>query len=1829
MDRVKKVKLQLFKGNKAHKMIFLYNNDTVNMIHQMRYYSMQGCSIKDEEVYRMIYGYSENHQYTSVFVSKGIPVERDVKTRLEREGIEGEVFDNSDTSSDILHTKTCIDNTEYDEDTRKITDRYNTINSTSHKWMDRIISCVDIDEYNIDGIIDEFIHCFKTQGLYDVKSLSRTCMSTLHIFNVLLDIHPDISRRCISMIDRDKGSIPYDYTDDVASYDHHVCKICILILLIECDVGSSTFVNALSYIENRYLLRVYDEYNLIVGDMTDSSIFGFKSDNHMKKKINYYKEGMKNNTIREVCKYRILGLLTIKYDKNIDALVDSLVGVDEKEFNSHNISDIRHLSSIIVYSDFIMLFKSIPMNEDERNMKSILVYQYNSLNNKDVNREIKILDIIQQMYLRDYSKSGEQMMKILNDLGSHDKYVEALDIIIDAMIKKMHADRFVEILYFTISMLKEMKQKNKDFGKKLDERHIIRTLEKIQSLLLSFLFQSNISRVFLYVLGRTYHESYPDEKYEGSLGLDILKLLFLMPCKSITDYNYNKRTISFISKHGGKDSDQVDKETLDIINNDISINEKEADIEAKLSNQLNDILSEHEIYEFDENEVKIFSTCIKNESLRPSVANCLEEIKMMLQKTDSNLFTSDISSQKESMEYILRSKDEYTPSFMEKLEKRTATKSNQNINDTKNQDNNATKLDKLANKIRAELKRDEKLKVFDKNMFDVYDEIEGLESFEYNECRIYKGYFISNKQKCTIFEVDYGESLSINLIKSLSVYVKMFHPKIVCFYGMCIDVDNINSCIKVCYIAEHFSYFLGSLSLSQVQRISEKEKILALFNTLYSLYCFHSVGLCFDLLNPDMITFNNGTPKIIFPFFLKTRIYFGRSYLKKLKEENIMHTNLLFINPVIVKKPELVYGSKVNIFTNEFESVFKPLMSNDLYSFILLAAYLLNPSFFEKTDLSQLTGIDEYIIRCDKRKDWVKEIIEPTKIISPSIEEELLKIFLNESDQVTTFELYDLFCSKSNYDYPLIGLDQAKIDIYSSLSYYNGEDSSKSVYFPCNTIIMTNDDASENRIYLNNKLLILGPYFYLDEQDSQQFDLFASLKEMLHFELSKGSIERCKVIFKTEKEGKIVPEQKFLIENFHMNALMPLKPVLESVIQRLKSNNKIDQKDKTSQYLQPMEYYMGSYAKISQEIQMIDPFGNYLKICRNKIGFPDFTGPFSMEAFCPHNFSKVMVSHQSKYPDKFFMSKISSFCIGEFPKTPIKYAELFSDFDQMNLQKSFTLSPMGFVYGGSLDHGLPVGGNIQDSKGMIQAISDKFFSEGQCPIKLNFEEETSDNIKTFKGEFCQSFREGNGIMYKNKSQQVYKGCWKNGYPHGKGELYHKESPVFYGLFNRGNPVYGVFVSDRLVVNGRSLVRVSRPKGKEKKDDDKNVVYNSIDETVSMYMYGFNILDTSDAVFCEVMRDMKLLTYELGNKQIYDNVIYNGEKVGGRPSGRGKARIDKIGTLEGEWSDNSDKRGYIVVGYIVPLDKIYGYNKIYGVFDCRVETNSMYVDGYGSVSLDGEKNVEGRFKGDSRINGFVDYCSIQEKRVVRNGKISSELCMDGLVYLHTVDNRHMIWYEYWSGNQLVYVYNNSKSMEISNISCDFTNKMVVFKGEHIDTDRYKLTGCMWYDHNGVTVDCSMLDDGRIYGIVSNDVDDSVCVGMIDNMECRLGRATHRSIRCVKEGRFRAGRLHEEGRVTYSDSMKSNDENNNVKGGTEMIDDGTNEGKLILYAKYKQDTKEGTVIVDKYQDKLQCVFIGSYQNDIKHGIGIRYYDDDTRQIVMYDNNDIVSVCEEEKI
>jgi hypothetical protein len=344
---------------------------------------------------------------------------------------------------------------------------------------------------------------------------------------------------------------------------------------------------------------------------------------------------------------------------------------------------------------------------------------------------------------------------------------------------KVSSRSMINALYALTTLLREVELAAEDKSVLFYLEHFkaLQVVQRTLYLYLNYFFEKNLTRNALYTLARLFVESHLVSS-EGRKGgqitkanqlipqnvdtaLELLKLMFLLKCEKKEDIQFNRRGIKSIIVLAEKPLNEVERDILSTIAQ-VAKDRTEEMTKEKVQELVRKKIGQQQLFEYDEEEVRLFVGQLKKDGLREKIRTFLTELDFVLK---GKLRSDTLVETYKGVEGMRRLFN------MRKIKVGSREASGGG------QEKRRRETEALFKQLLEEVRADEKIRLFAKEEIEVYNTEEGLETFEYNRCTIFRGYFVDNHQKCTIFKMDYGEILSKELIQKLMVYMKLFHPR--------------------------------------------------------------------------------------------------------------------------------------------------------------------------------------------------------------------------------------------------------------------------------------------------------------------------------------------------------------------------------------------------------------------------------------------------------------------------------------------------------------------------------------------------------------------------------------------------------------------------------------------------------------------------------------------------------------------------------------------------------------------------------------------------------------------------------------------------------------------------------------------------------------------------------------------------------------------------------------------------------------------------------------------------------------------------------------------
>jgi hypothetical protein len=1635
-----KVKAALHKDGKERKKIFYIREDTTSLHNQLKFYQMQGYSIRNTAWLKILI--NNRHPRMSVFKKGSGEADGPVRKRLEELKLESELMQ-CNMVDELVFYKHYEQPQELQKaidllKTNKLLDSYVPFLETKLAHLERGHKSIPIEELEAkldqpfsepfllhyyleilsndqdisadsEKVIQHFIRHFVDKGLYDLKTYSESVQSTLFLFFILLDIFPDLFSRCLLKVSSGMDYQSFEFpTTQVIREQQMGYDNLILALLIEPDLTSDIFINNLSLFQNRNLTFTFPELFLLLGDLEQPDILGFSKIESIQKRLSYYVRGTACPRIAEACLFRIVNVMNLLDEGLLNSnksLFLKLINFKQIQEAIHTLN-LRDVNSFMNMLDYKLLSTSIyfqnPIDdhsaETSNSFMRLLEDQFNNLTKGE--EHIRDQDVLincvvntryrtsQKLNFGECSSTSDSFLEVAQEdeliqtaqrLVQSGKLSQAIQTLSEMLDNKVSSKSMINALYSATALVKEIELSSEDKSVLFYLEHFkaLQVLQRTLYLYLNYFFEKNLSRNGIYTMARLFVESHLQSS-EGRKGgqitkanqlvpqnvdtaLELLKLMFLLKTEKKDDVMFNRRGIKSMIVLSEKPLQQVNEDILATIT-EVAMDLTEEMTKNHVQELLRKKIHQQQLFEYDDEEVKLFVSQLKKDGLRDKIKSFLTELDFVLK---GKLRSDTLVETYKGLEGMRRLFN------MRKIKAGSKEASGAGLEKRRRE----TEL--LHRQLLEEVAADEKVRLFEKEEVEVYNTEEGLETFEYNRCAVFRGFLVNNNQKCTIFKMDYGEILSKELIQKLIVYMKLFHPRLLNMYGLMIEINKDRISISVSFVAEFYYKILSKISRQAIKDMPLKAKVLGIFNILSAIETIHTSGVPIIQLNPDLVIVDEkGPDKLIFPFFLPSRLYFYSTFLEEAGEQAQGRLNTLFHLPRLFFRKEEVILKKESCFHPNHAASFAPLAQIDLYSFVLLTAYLLNHDYFHTGALlrdAQAVPYAQLLDTPDKKKKYLPDIVYPIKELGDELVAKLELVYMESPAALSAHALLNYFMEMSKYEYPAPTLDQYKLDMLNNIKFYKNRPARRILVFPCNIRIHTSKNYRDNLCFLNNRLLFQGPLFFLPEGDTFELEVYTNKKEQYQLEFVNGALKQCKVTHKAEQGGQLLPQSLLALNQFVDKTCLFLPNYIDSLIKSYKEISfETWSKLGVESSLNNMSKLAGIREAFGGMEVCFDPFGNVLRVSRDKQGYPLFGEAFTVESYAPHNFSKLLVSNQEKLPGKYLANKVSVLALVDLGSAVTKYAELINEFDNMNVDKCIILSPLGFIYTGSLNFGMLATGKVVDNKGLINAVFKDHFSSGESVI--------NECNMLYRGELAHNKKEGVGLLYRETRrehltestrdpskeeyrQYLYSGEFAEDFPHGRGKLYKANKKIFFmGIFRRGNPVYGMYIADEGYLDGRVLVKVSDRILEEVPPPDRpflNFVFNPAAKPLTTYIYGFRDADDNSTVLAIVSKEKDLKAVVQNKNEVFltRDVIYYGALSNGYPTNKGKLLMPDGSKLVGNW--NSQERS--VRGVLIRKDPV--SELIWGTFNYTLEGNNFGFEGYAWTKLDDKRTIHGLYTKD--------------------------------------------------------------------------------------------------------------------------------------------------------------------------------------------------------------------------------------------------------------------------
>lgn len=1444
-------------------------------------------------------------------------------------------------------------------------------------WLDKLkrgLSAVSGE--NPENMIEDFMTYFIERGLFDCYCSSFKSSATLKLFFVLLDLIPKSRTVLAHRASKAITVIPQDFELDDQVANDKIYGLALVCCLAERNRGSPIFIRCLSFLQNRLLLAKLTHLCLVAADLMDETLFGLDDPEYLKKRLGLYAWGLQSNTIAKTCEARISGITSF-FRSPQAPLVRSVLNelaldtMIERMPSSRDVSAWNSFDLVAKVNGFCLNYMKVSSSQEDIWKGLLRSHLEQCQSGNSIDSLAESMAVARKTIISPSCETLDNSTKNrISELLERQEFKNAAHLLGSVLRKPLELSQLIDVVGAMINLSKEIAKTSHVAKIHLTLCKAEATLAKIQTFLMLSSLKKKATKSLLINLGYDLNPQLTEDDK-----LKLLKLSFCILCIKPSDFDMGKKALKFIATKRNIPTSSAFDEILEYLNSLFIVGESLEAFSARICSLSNQIIKNRKQDWFSEEENRILEEAMDEKAIQPSLVCFVDQlINIQYHVEDPLEAEKSPKSTAEVMEFIVKPRQSFSDKFLSKFEE-----SNGPSSDSQSKLTVAQKLQETYTRLHKLLLDEPMISLFDKEMFNVYAVVEGLATLEENNVELFRAYFVSNNQKCTIFKVPHTSSVSAdNLMKTFS-YIKMFHPKVLCFYGIILEVDLETELLNVYYVAENFNNTLSMLSPDRLEKMNPAKKVQIVFDMVYSLLSFHSVGLSFSLLNPDMVTITNQTTKLLFPFFLPNRSSFSSSYIGSIVEQDKMYFNLLFLKPALLRDTRKAIPPKLSIMDPEYFADFKELMANDLYALAMLCCFIFNKPHFEKLFAQVIKSpLSKYLKSIGDALEALNlPLLQSVDCLGTAVVTQLIQIIAEAEDCNNTFEFYKLVCNESSYEFPVIDPWTVKKNFQDTIGFIGAHPSEVGVYYPCcvRTVLSTKAEIDQQRAYFKDQLLHIGPYFNLDSPDNYNLKLFLSDQEWALVDITE--IEVSKIEIFRRNHGK-APPTKIILDEFLSYSWMPGYEFLKDLHEKTYLQSQVAAPSKEKKALLVSEL-LEAHKKMDIDSLLVDPFGNFLRISRDERGIPKFTKTFFLEALSAHNLGKAMLVVGSNGKTQAIYSRVSTVTYGELSGKILRYADLAKHLEAPSMVNSYLVHFIGQGFDGDIIQGKPRTGQLfqyleNKEKGSHQEIH-YLCRELFYEMSIHFDA----NDCLLKGSMFMSVPNGRCSLIRADSA-IFKGFMLNGKPHGKGTFFDnsgsKEDKVlFSGYFSKGRPKLGFFKSETLSVD--SLILTRKNKGPVRANhSDSDIFFDQIrGEVFQAFALGFdssNLKDMprSQLKFFKITKQFSLKQFTSEPLIIADNATYEGMVIDDKPQGKGAVMMDGNVLVRGTW--NSDKQ--TVIGEVCYHDQHRGkVANVRGVFTFSIGSGStaskkrFTVAGHGIYKVDADTTVMGEF----RHNGFFE------------------------------------------------------------------------------------------------------------------------------------------------------------------------------------------------------------------------------------------------------------------
>jgi hypothetical protein len=1702
--------IPLTKENSRKLEPFYYWKSCTSLVHQLTYYELLGHDIRDEANLFLITGQVST-------ISDSYDLTKQVDTTVE--------------SRMVHETKNSNANIEEIMDYQFVQNDEQETKPMQVGWLNRLDKGpTQLARESPDKLISEFINHFIQRGLFDCNCSAFKSSSTLKLFFILLDLMPTARTLLIEATRKASSDIPQDFGMPTEN-EYDCVALALLYLLIERNKGSPVFIRCLSFLQNRVLLAKLNNLCLLAGDLMDEELFGFNDPDCLKKRALFYACGLESEAIGKTCEARLAGMASFFRSPN-SSMVGDLLAQLKPEHKVWTIPPLSEAGSwpaldmVAKVNAFCTNCKSLTSRTEDY-WKELLKHQLDLCMQNTTNIEalVQCAAVARRtIQARSCEPLDESIKSRISDLLDKQNFKAAAHLIGSSLRRPLTGQQLIDHLGAIMALAKELTKLSQTVRQHMDVIKGDFVLGKIQTFCILSSLEERVNKQLLISLGYDLYEQQTEDD-----DLELIKLSFCLLGSKPSDFELSKKALNFIANKRKITISSANDEVLSFMTKLLVACDSEEAFHERIATFSQEMIQNIKLGLFSDEEIRLLWTSYETRMIQPSLVCLVDDLISIHYHALEPL--SPESPPKEPIDvikHLVKKQSQFSDNFLKEFRFGEVPSANVAGSFSPSQ-----KIRETADRLKILLDAEPCIALLSKDMFDVYATIEGLEIYAENKVEIYRAYFVSNHQKCTIFKVPYDSAITAeNFMKTLA-YVKMFHPKVLCFYGIILEPDFETEVIHIYYVAENFNTTLSMLKPETLEGMSSARKVQIVFDILYSLLSFHSVGISFSLLNPDLVTITSQTTKLIFPFFLPSRASFSGSYIAEVLDDNVLKQNLFFLKPLLLQNPSKASPPKLSLLDPKYFHDFHELMANDLYAFALMCFFIFSRSAFDgMVSLAMKCTLSDYLSTFVEKLKATKEVfLHSGECLGSQIGSQLQLILKEAKDSPNTFDFYQIVCSESNYEFPAVDLWTIKKNFQDTLGFIGEHTPDQGVYFPGCVKLIQGEKISENKTFFREKLVQIGPYFSLECPENYELTLFLSDFESASVKI-QGQVPISAEISSKKRSSEsleVISEVRF--DDFLPSTWMLSDKILKDPYKSLYLSSNINQALKEKRAIS-MNRLLAAQNTLNLKKPMIDPFGNHLHFSTNDDGLPDYSQRFFLEAITMHNLGKSLLIQPTGQRVESLFSRFATVMGGELCGKNARYADFAHHLEGPSMADSFILSYTEKIFNGDIAFGAPQIGQAWEKNGAIYAYSKELLYDGHASLR--------NDRQIYSGTLYDGVPNGQGKLVSGLIP-IYEGQFRDGVPHGKGKLYkinettNKES-LFRGFFTKGKPRYGLLNAKTSCID--SLILISRDRNKDLDENTKDELFQVLvqSEAIQAYALGFDNrllkeMNGSPLSYWLITPQFTLKQFTTTKLEIAENAAYTGMMMQGKPHGKGCLRCTwaeakdraKQFRLIGLWNSALNE----VIGQLSFFDE---QNKnlvhIKGIFHYTTTENRFRLSGTGYSRLTGAAMVVGAVHNHSFVlesSWVVENTS----KVERISKLSSRLPdtkgrmpdpRPVIVRPEGSKGVSSAWYEEWRPNDaasmspirfftdifslpkgdnktndtnstsdsLFKVYNNRKSLDIRNVNLNTNGIDIEAKAIHIEEKIYELLDEQKDQVNQIIINTA---DSLIIGYVSKCEDSS--------------------------------------------------------------------------------------------------------------------------------------------